>query len=58
VVSWRLDEVVELIRGDKDTWVRLEVLPAKASTGSKFISIKRGKVELEDMLVKKKVQQV
>jgi carboxyl-terminal processing protease len=58
VVSWRLDEVVDLIRGDKDTWVRLEVLPAKASTGSKFISIKRGKVELEDMLVKKKVQQV
>jgi carboxyl-terminal processing protease len=58
VVGWRLDEVVELIRGDKDTWVRLEVLPAKTSTGSKFISIKRGKVELEDMLVKKKIQEV
>ena len=58
VVGWRLDEVVELIRGDKDTWVRLEVLPAKASTGSKFVSIKRGKVELEDKLVKKAVQQV
>jgi carboxyl-terminal processing protease len=58
VVGWRLDEVVELIRGDKDTWVRLEVLPAKTSTGSKYISIKRGKVELEDMLVKKKIQEV
>jgi carboxyl-terminal processing protease len=32
VIGWRLDEVVELIRGPKGTTVRLQVLPAKAGT--------------------------
>ena len=27
VVGWRLDEVVELIRGPKKTIVRLEIIP-------------------------------
>ena len=29
VVGWRLDEVVDLIRGPRDTVVRLEVIPGK-----------------------------
>jgi carboxyl-terminal processing protease len=56
VVGWRLDEVVDLIRGKKDTIVRLEVLPAKASPGnSKVISIKREKVKLEEQAAKKHI---
>jgi len=50
VVGWRLDEVVNLIRGPKNTVVRLEVLPSEApvSGQSKTISISRGEVKLED----------
>jgi len=57
VVGWRLDEVVELIRGPKDTVVRLEVLPAKAAVDSttKVISIKRDKVKLEEQAAKSEV---
>lgn len=59
VVGWRLDEVVDLIRGKKDTIVRLEVLPAKASPGnSKTISIKRETVKLEEQAAKKHVFEV
>jgi C-terminal processing protease CtpA/Prc len=29
VIGWRIDEVVDLIRGPKDSVVRLQVLPAK-----------------------------
>ncbi|MEH6551232.1 MAG: carboxy terminal-processing peptidase [Pseudomonadales bacterium] len=52
VIGWRLDEVVDLIRGDKDTWVQLEVISAKSKSSgeTKLIKINRGKVELEDML--------
>lgn len=57
VVGWRLDEVVDLIRGPKDTIVRLEVLPAKAAVDSttKVISIKRDKVKLEEQAAKSEV---
>ena len=50
VIGWRLDDVVKLIRGKKDTVVRLEVLPAAAmdNFSSKTISIVRNKVELEE----------
>ncbi|MBI3789798.1 MAG: PDZ domain-containing protein, partial [Gemmatimonadetes bacterium] len=33
VVGWRLDDVVQLIRGKIDTVVRLQVLPAGAAPG-------------------------
>jgi carboxyl-terminal processing protease len=46
VVGWRLDEVVDKIRGKKDTIVRLEVLTGDAAP--KIIPIKRGTVKLED----------
>lgn len=50
VVGWRLDEVVERIRGKKGTTVNLEVIPASAENDSitKVISIKRDTVKLED----------
>ena len=56
VVGWRLDEVVELIRGKKDSIVRLEVLSTAAAEGSsKVISIKRDTVKLEDQAASKHV---
>ena len=57
VVGWRLDEVVDLIRGPKDTIVRLEILPAKAAVNSttKIVSIKRDKVKLEEQAAKSEV---
>jgi len=54
VVGWRLDEVVKLIRGPKNTTVRLDVLDANAGDGSsKTIRISRGKVKLEEQAAKK-----
>lgn len=56
VVGWRLDEVVKLIRGPKDTIVRLEVIPADPTiTEHKHITIKRETVKLEDQAAKKAV---
>ena len=57
VVGWRLDDVVQLIRGKKGTNVRLELLPANApSTGEhKVIKITRNTVKLEDQAAKKAV---
>ncbi|WP_197469208.1 PDZ domain-containing protein, partial [Oleiphilus sp. HI0125] len=50
VVGWRLDEVVQLIRGPKKSTVRLEVIPseAKVDTDTRVIAIVRDKVKLED----------
>src|SRR5690606_328826 len=57
IVGLRLDEVVEQIRGPKDTIVRLEVLPANAAANSttRTIRIKREKVKLEEQAAKEKV---
>ncbi|MBY4678667.1 carboxy terminal-processing peptidase [Marinobacterium arenosum] len=57
VVGWRLDEVVQLIRGPKDSTVRLEVIPADAedSHQRKIIKIKRSKVKLEEQAAHKRV---
>lgn len=50
VVGWRLDEVVDLIRGPRESVVRLEVIPANASdeTVTRPISITRDQVKLEE----------
>ncbi|MEM0952582.1 MAG: carboxy terminal-processing peptidase [Pseudomonadota bacterium] len=60
VLGWRLDEVVQLIRGPKDTTVRLQVLPANAATPDerKEIKIVRNKVKLEEQSAKKEVIEV
>jgi len=57
VIGWRLDEVVELIRGPKGTLVRLDVIPASAKTldTHKIITIERNKVKLEEQAAQKKV---
>ncbi|CAA0119448.1 Tail-specific protease [BD1-7 clade bacterium] len=55
VVGWRLDEVVDLIRGKKGTKVRLEVIPAASAGGDtrEQITITRDEVKLEEQSVKK-----
>ena len=56
VVGWRLDEVVKLIRGPKNTTVRLQTIAAKATNDTaKIIRINRGKVKLEEQAAKKSV---
>lgn len=56
VVGWRLDEVVDLIRGKKDTVVKLEVLSGE--TEPKIVKIQRGTVKLEDQAAQKAVLEV
>ncbi len=60
VVGWRLDEVVELIRGPKDSTVRLEVIPAKSKAKDvrKVITIVRNKVKLEEQSAQKEILEV
>lgn len=53
VIGWRLDEVVNLIRGPRSTVVRLEVLPP--DNVPKTIFITRNTVKLEDQAAKKAV---
>ncbi|WP_299200744.1 carboxy terminal-processing peptidase [uncultured Amphritea sp.] len=59
VVGWRLDEVVALIRGPKDSIVRLDVVPADGDgTQHKIIKITRNKVKLEEQAAQSKIIQV
>ncbi|SER01138.1 carboxyl-terminal processing protease [Amphritea atlantica] len=56
VVGWRLDEVVALIRGPKDTVVRLDIIPADGDDSQhKIIKITRNKVKLEEQAAHSKV---
>ena len=49
VIGWRLDDVVQKIRGPGGTIVRLQILPAGAAPGStqKVVEFTRNKVSLE-----------
>jgi len=60
VVGWRLDDVVDQIRGAKDTTVRLEVLPVDAGPDGKHvqISLVRKKVAIEEQAAKSSVIEV
>ncbi|MDP5071622.1 MAG: S41 family peptidase, partial [Congregibacter sp.] len=57
VIGWRLDEVVELIRGPKGSTVRLQVLPSKGGNDAerKTIKIVRNQVKLEEQSAQKRV---
>jgi carboxyl-terminal processing protease len=59
VIGWRIDDVVELIRGPKDTVVRLEIIPSDAIDEHKttIINIVRNKVKLEEMSAKKSIME-
>ncbi|HCY86366.1 MAG TPA: tail-specific protease [Desulfobacteraceae bacterium] len=54
-IGQRIDDVVKLIRGPKDTYVRLKIIPAKKANATNTIAIKRDKVKLEEQSAKKKI---
>ncbi|MBZ6068326.1 carboxy terminal-processing peptidase [Aeromonas schubertii] len=56
VIGWRLDEVVDLIKGPKGSKVRLEIQRGKGATAkTEVIELVRDKVRLEDRAAKSKV---
>ncbi len=60
VIGWRLDDVVELIRGPKGSLVKLEVLPGdgEADRPAKIIAIRRDQIKLEEQAAKKRILSV
>ena len=60
VVGWRIDEVVQLIRGKAGTKVKLELIPAKTEDFSerKFVTITREEVTLEEQAAKSEVIEI
>ena len=60
VVGWRLDEVVDLIRGPGGSTVRLQILPGGAAPGSSptVIPLVRDKVQLEAQAARKSIIEV
>jgi len=60
VIGWRIDDVVQLIRGPKGAKVRLQILPAEAPIYSepKVIEIIRDKVNLDDRKAKSEIQEI
>src|SRR5580704_5460830 len=60
VIGWRLDDVVQLIRGKAGTSVRLQVLAAGAAPGTteKVLEFVRNKVTLEAQAAHKEVKNV
>jgi carboxyl-terminal processing protease len=58
VIGWRLDDVVQLIRGPVNTVVRLQVLPGGATPGSPetAVELTRNKVTLEGQAAKKELR--
>jgi carboxyl-terminal processing protease len=60
VIGWRLDDVVDLIRGPKQSVVRLRVIPANSVPGSpkEVIQLTRGAVKLEEQAAKSDIIKV
>ncbi|MFQ1053730.1 carboxy terminal-processing peptidase [Gilliamella apicola] len=48
VIGWRLDDIVDKIRGPKGTVVKLEILPAGNNSKPKVIELTRDKIHFED----------
>ena len=60
VIGWRLDDVVDLIRGPKETVVRLQIIPANAIPGApkEVVTLTRGAVKLEEQAAKSDIIKV
>ena len=58
VVGWRIDEVVDLIRGEAGTEVEIEFISFEAdSDTTKLVTLKREEVKLEDRAAKSEIIQ-
>ncbi|MGL4225411.1 MAG: carboxy terminal-processing peptidase [Vibrio sp.] len=55
VIGWRLDDVVQLIKGPKGSKVKLLILPEGKDAKSHVVTIIRDKIRLEDRAVKSEV---
>jgi carboxyl-terminal processing protease len=55
VIGWRLDDVVQLIKGPKGTKVYLQILPEGKDAKAEVITIVRDKIRLEDRAVKSEI---
>jgi carboxyl-terminal processing protease len=55
VVGWRLQDVVELIRGPKGSLVRLQVMPKGTEGPVREIQLVRNEIELEDQAARANV---
>ena len=59
VVGWRIDEVVDLIRGEAGTEVEIEFISFEAdSDTTKLVTLKREEVKLEDRAAKSEIIQL
>ena len=60
VIGWRIDDVVKLIRGPKDSKVKLEIIPATSldDSNTKMIEIVRNIVKLEDQAAEKNIIEI
>lgn len=60
VMGWRLDDTVRLIRGETDTVVLLDILPADAGAAEKhrMVPLVRKKITLEEQAAKKSVMPI
>jgi carboxyl-terminal processing protease len=60
VVGWRLDDVVERIRGQRGTVVRLKVLPGKAgvTAAEKTVRLVRDTIKLEKQAAKSEIKTI
>ncbi|WP_424405973.1 carboxy terminal-processing peptidase [Pasteurella sp. PK-2025] len=57
IIGWRLEDIVDKIKGKKGTKVRLEIEPAKGGK-SKIITLVRDKVRIEDQAAKLTITKV
>ena len=60
VVGWRLDDVVELIRGPNGSYVRLQIQPGNAPPGTqeRIVVLPRKKITLEAQAAKKEIRTI
>jgi len=60
VVGWRITDVVQLIRGPKESIVRLQVLPVEGGLDATQIEISlvRDKIKLEDQAAKSEILEI
>ncbi|MFO1371402.1 MAG: carboxy terminal-processing peptidase [Candidatus Competibacteraceae bacterium] len=60
VVGWRLDDVVEMIRGPRGSVVRLKILPGKAgvSAAEKNVRLVRDTIKLEKQAAKSEIKTI
>ena len=60
VLGWRLDDVVALVRGEKGSTVRLDVIPGDGGPDAKHVAVSmvRKKISMEEQAAKKSIIKV